>query len=188
MPENFDWVDQQEERIKEERSKDYFNITEGRQQFVLLSHCAQLVQVYDPATKKYRVAQEGDRNTSIKGLCWVLQDDVIKQAKLPYTVVKEIREISKDPDWGFELPFPHPLTLTAKNAGTKEVEYTLNASPKKVEIPQAVLDELAKKPTPEEIVEKIKGGGKDVSQGNEEPKSGSQYPDEEIDPADIPFD
>lgn len=185
-PDNFDWVDQQEERIKEERGKDYFTITEGRQQFVLLSHCAPLAQVYDPATKKYHVAQEGDKNVSVKGLCWVWQDDVIKQAKLPYTVVKDIRAISKEPDWDFVLPFPHALTLTAKNAGTKEVEYSLNASPKKVEIPQSVLDELAKKPTPEDVVEKIKAGNKDVSQGNT--VSSVPYPDEDIDPADIPFD
>lgn len=196
MSEVFDWVDKEEERMQDERSKDYFNIVEGKQQFVLLSHCAPLVQVWDNAAKKYRVAEEGDRNTSIKGVCWVWQDGVIKQAKLPYTVVKQIRAISQDPDWAFEVPFKHPFTLTAKNAGTKEVEYTLNASPKQIEIPQAVLDELAKKPTPEGIVERIKGGStREVSQGktdygnpSDETDNGFQYPDEDINPEDIPSD
>ena len=174
------WVDQQEERIAEERSKGYFNIEEGAQTFVLLTHCAPLAQVYDKSANKYRPAVEGDKNVSIKGVCWVLQDDAIKQAKLPYTVVKAIKGLSDNPDWEFVLPFPHTLTLSAKNAGTKEVEYSLTPSPKKIEIPKEVLDELAKKPTPEDIIEKIKGA-KDEEQKTDEPVQ------EGIDPKDIPF-
>lgn len=189
-----DWVDKQEEKIAEDRSKDYFNVEEGSQQFVLLSHCAPLAQVWDNGAKKYRPAEEGERNVSIKGVCWVLQDGLIKQAKLPYTVVKSIKSFRDNDDWEFAIPFPHTFMLTAKNAGTKEVEYTLNASPKKIEIPQATLDELAKKPAPEDIVERIKGGGK-VSQGNntqdeQEAPPVSAYPTAEsegINPADTPF-
>lgn len=174
------WIDEQEEKNQSERSKDYFNITEGKQQFILLSHCAPLAQVWDG--KKYRIAEEGDTNISMKGLCWVYQDGVIKSAKLPYTVVKHIRAIQQDPEWDFKLPFLHAFTLTAKGAGTKEVEYSLNASPKQTELPQSVLDELAKKPTPEELVEKIKGK---VSQGNTEVDKGYDYPAEE--PIESPF-
>ena len=162
---------------------------------MLLTHCAPLTQVWDNASKKYRVAEEGDKGVSIKGVCWVLQDGVIKQAKLPYTVVKEIRALREDPEWDFKIPFPHAFTLTAKNAGTKEVEYTLNPSPKVVELSKEILDELAKKATPEDIVERIKGGGK-VSQGNDQDEaptdgpSAADYPDAEaegIRPEDIPF-
>ena len=187
MTDKFKWVEEQEKKNEENRGKDYFNIQEGANKFVLLSHCAPLAQVYDPATKKYRVAEEGDANVSIKGMCWVLQDGIIKSAKLPYTVVKQIRGLQQDSEWDFQIPFPHVLTLTAKNAGTKEVEYTLTPSPKQYEIPATVLDELAKKPTPEEIVEKIKGK---VSQGNEEttPETKpSDYPESELNPEDIPF-
>ena len=191
MANNWDWLDKHEEKVNEERSKDYFNVVEGANRFVLLSHFAPFAQVYNPATGKYRPAEEGDRGASIKGVCWVLQDDVIKQAKLPYVVVKQIRGLSVDPEWAFEVPFPHVLTLNAKGAGTKEVEYTLNPSPRKIELPQAILHELAKKPTPEEMVEKIKGK---VSQGNSsapadeagEP-SAPDYPEEELNPEDIPF-
>lgn len=178
---SFDWVDQQEEKIKEERSKDYFNIEEGKQQFVLLSHFAPLPQVYDPATKKYRTAEEGDKNVSLKGVCWVLQDGNIKQAKMPYIVVKAVRALRDDPEWEFSFPFPHQLTLNAEGAGTKEVKYSLTPSPKKFEIPKAVLDELAKKKTPEEMVEIIKGNNKKTE--SKEVK----YPEEDINPEDIPF-
>lgn len=153
----FDWVEEREAVIKEERAAGYFDIIEGKQQFILLSHCAPFPQVFDPATKKYRAATEGDTGVSIKGVCWVLQDGVIKQAKLPYTIVKSIRALQQDPEWDFVIPFPHTLTLGAEGAGTKEVKYSLTPSPKQVTIPAEILAELKKKPTLEEIVEKIKG-------------------------------
>lgn len=148
------WIDDVE--AKNEKNSMYFTVKEGENKFVLLSHCAPLSQVWDTASNRYRVAEEGDTNVSIKGVCWVLQDDVIKQAKLPYTVVKQIRALQDEDDWDFQIPFPHMFTLKAKGAGTKEVEYSLTPSPKKTEIPQTILDELAKKPTPEEVVDRIK--------------------------------
>lgn len=181
---NFDWVDSKEEEIKRERAEGYFNIEEGAQQFVLLTHCAPLAQVYEGG--KYRAAKEGEKGASIKGVCWVLQDGKLKQAKLPYTVVKEIRGLQLNPDWEFSLPFPHTFTLKAVGAGTKEVEYSINASPKKVTIPEEILEELAKKPTPEGIVEKIKGKTAQPAPS----KSTSEaidYPAEDINPEDIPF-
>lgn len=187
MTDNFDWVDKEEERIKDEKGKDYFDIEEGANRFVLLTHFAPLRQVFEGG--KYRAAVEGDTNVSIKGVCWVWQDGVVKQAKMPYTVVKGIRALRDDPDWDFKFPFPHVLTLNAVGAGTKEVKYSLTPSPKKQEIPQNILDELAKKKTPEEIVEIIKGNK--VSQRNEEYTRDAgeiKYPEEEINPEDIPFD
>jgi len=178
---NMDWVGEREKKLTEERSKEYFNIVEGKQEFVLLSHCAQLIQVWDNAKKKYRPAEEGDKNTSVKGVCWVLQDGIIKQAKLPYTVVKAIRDLRDIPDWEFTIPFPHTLTLTATGAGTIEVEYSVQPSPKKVTIDQAILDELAKKMAPEAIVERIKGAKDDVQVEPPTPEEAG------IKPEDIPF-
>lgn len=156
MNDSMDWIDAREEELQEERAEGYFNIVEGKQEFILLTHLRPLPQVWDNVNKKYRIAEEGDKNVSIKGVCWVLQDGKIKQAKLPYTIVKSIREIQQNPDWDFVLPFPHTLTLTAKNAKTKEVDYSLTPSPKKVTIPEAIIDELATKPTPDDIIERIK--------------------------------
>lgn len=182
MTDSFDWVDEKEKEIKEDRAKSYFDIVEGKQRFVLLSHCAPLAQVFDPATKKYRAAIEGDKNTSIKGVCWVLQDGNIKQAKLPYTIVKTIRGIQQNPDWEFALPFPHVLTLEAIGAGSKEVRYSLTPSPKIYDIPEAILEDLKKKPSPEEMIEKIKGGPSTSAQA-----TSIEYPADDIEPGDIPF-
>jgi hypothetical protein len=180
MADDFSWVDKKEEEIKKERAEGYFQIEEGSQQFVLLTHCAPLPQVWDG--KKYRVAEEGDKNVSIKGLCWVLQDGKIKQAKLPYTVVKEILGLQQNPEWEFALPFLHTFTLKAKGARTKEVEYSINASPKKVDVSPEILAELKTKQTPEEIVDRIKGK---VSQGNTQEDT-REAPVEDINPDDIP--
>jgi hypothetical protein len=174
------WVDEVEQTSN--KSNDYFNITEGDNRIQLLSYTAPLPQVWDNAEKKYRVAEEGDKNVSIKGLCWILQDGVIKSAKLPYTVVKSIRELQNDPDYAFdEFPMPRMINIKAKNAGTKEVEYQVIPSPKETKVDKAIMDELAKKPTPEEMVEKIKAK---VSHAKEPEKA--EYPTE-INPDDIPF-
>lgn len=181
MSDSMDWVDKQEEKRKEERSKEYFNIEEGANRFVLLSHCEPLAQVFDG--KKYRIAEEGDKGASIKGVCWVLQEGLIKSAKLPYTVVKQIRGLQQNPDWEFKVPFPHILTLNAEGAGTKEVKYSLTPSPKVYEIPADVLTALKDKPTPAELVEKIKG----KASGATTDTKGIDYPTEDINPDDIPF-
>lgn len=185
MSKGFEWLDEHEKKVQEERSKDYFNIVEGANRFVLLSHCAPYAQVFDNVSKKYRPAVEGDKNVSIKGVCWVYQDNVIKSAMLPYTVVKQIRALTDDPDWDFELPFTHPLTITAVGAGTKEVTYSLISSPKTISIPDEILEELAKKPTPEEIVEKLKSK---VSPSKNDEQKAPDYPEEDgINPEDTPW-
>lgn len=177
------WVDERNAELEKIGSEGYFNIVEGDNRIQLLTHCAPLPQVYDAGTRKYRVAEEGDKNISIKGLCWVLQDGKVKQAKLPYTVVKAIRELQNDPDYQFEaFPMPRLINVKAKNAGSKEVEYTVIPSPKEVTVAPEVLTELATKPTPEDVVEKIKNKGKQTDEVD-----GVKYPEEEVNPEDIPF-
>ncbi len=177
------WVGNEEARKKEERSKDYFNIVEGKQQFVLLSHFARYAEAFEGG--KYRPAVEGDTNISMRGVCWVLQDGVIKSAKMPYTIVKIVRELRDNPEWEFELPFPHVCQLSAVGAGTKEVKYSLTPSPRVYEIPADIIKELEKKPAPEEIVEKMRGN---TVQLKAEESDGFEYPTDEINPEDIPFD
>lgn len=154
----FAWVDKKEQ----EQGKDYFDMVEGENRFQLLTHCAP--QALKWTGTKYEPAEEGDSNVSIKGVCWVLQDETIKLAKLPYTVVKAIRALQNDPDYAFEeFPMPRVIKVNAKGAGTKEVEYSVIPSPKEVKVSKEIMEELSKKSTPEEMVEKMKGK---VSQRN----------------------
>ena len=149
------WIDEQEIAMKEERSKDYFNFVEGDNRIVLLTHCAQYLVKWVGNT--YVPAEQGDEGLIAKGVCWVLQDGVVKLAQLPYTIVKQIRELMKDEDYAFEeFPMNRGLNLKAVKAGTKEVEYTVIPSPKEYIATAEVLAELAKKPSPEEMIEKMK--------------------------------
>lgn len=186
MADGFDWVDEQEKKIKSGRSQGYFDIEEGENRFVLLTHCAPFAQVFEGG--KYRPAKEGDTNVSIRGVCWVWQDGAVKQAKLPYKVVAAIRGIQQNPDWEFKLPFPHVLSLTAIGAGTKEVKYTLTPSPKEVKIPEDILADLTKKPSPEDTVERLKGGTTSTPTETTTATKSYDYPTSDINPDDIPFD
>ena len=174
-----DWIDKQEKVNEEKRVEGYMSIEEGDNKFFILSHCAALAQVWDGS--KYRPAEEGDKNVSIKGVCWVLQDGKVKEAKLPYTAVKLIRTYQNDSEWDLgDFPWEHQINLTAKGAKSKEVEYGLVLSPKKTPIPADAKAELKKKSTPEDVVERIKGRAKPVSAGN-------SYPEEDIDTSLTPF-
>jgi hypothetical protein len=170
------WIDEREAQTKE---GEYFNMQEGDNRFQLLTHCAP--QPLKWTGTKYEPAEEGDTNISIKGVCWVLQDEKIKLAQLPYTVVKAIRALQNDPDYTFEeFPMPRLINVKAKGAGTKEVEYSVIPAPKEVSVSKEVMEELAKKPTPEEMVEKMKGKKADKP---------FEYPEraDDINPADTPF-
>lgn len=171
------WIDKTEEKLKAIRSKEYFSINEGDNRFVLLTHCAP--QALKWTGSKYEPAEEGDTEVSIKGVAWVLQENMIKLAKFPYTVVKAIRAYQNNPDWEFDgFPWPHVINVNAKNAGTKEVDYNTMASPKEVVIDALVLEDLKKKPSPEEMVEKMKS--------KKVPQRKADYP-QGPDPEDIPF-
>jgi len=153
MTNKMEWVDEMTKQ--QDASSLFFSMQEGDNRIQLLTHAARLAQVWDGA--KYRPAKEGDENISIKGVCWVLQDGKIKEAKLPYTVVKQIRALMEDPDWAFdEFPMPRMINIKVKNAKTKEADYSVVPSPKESEVPAEILEELKSKKTPEEVVEFIK--------------------------------
>ena len=164
------WIDAQEKAIQEDKSKDYFNFAEGDNRIVLLTHCAPFAQRWIGST--YIPAEMNEEGISVKGVCWVLQEGQIKLAKLPYTIVKQIRELMKDEDYAFEeFPMKRGLNLKAVGAGTKEVDYSVIPSPKEYRVPQEIIDELAKKPSPEDMIEKMKAKHQKPPQSYEEEQS-----------------
>jgi hypothetical protein len=168
MTNKMDWIDS-----VEKTSGEFFKIVEGDNRIQLLSHAAPYPQHWNGS--RYEPAKEGDENVSIKGVCWILQDGVIKSASLPYTVVKQVRALMEDADYAFEeFPMPRLINIKAKNAGSKEVEYSVVPSPKETEVSSEVLDELSKKPTPEDMVEKFKS--KVVSSATS--TTGTEYPEQ----------
>lgn len=140
---------------------------------------------------------------------------VLRTAKLPYKIGTTIADLQNDEDYRFdEFPMPYNIKIKAKNAGSKEVEYSVISSPNRTPVPQPVLDELAKKKSISEVVNLLKEKKKaehladgtfqanqarkneiqqeidkrrGVAQANPQDSALPDYPEEEINPEDIPF-
>ena len=120
-------------------------------------------------------------NRTFKMLCYVLdrRDAIIKPYFMPYSIAKQVAELQADPDWRFdEVPMPYDLNLRAKNAGTKEVQYTLIGSPRRIELTEEEQTALNDRVPIEEFQKKLleKQGddirvnsGEDTTQATEDP-------------------
>lgn len=94
---------------------DYYKFKEGDNRLRLMSVCL-------PHEGSYK----GKRN--FKWLCYVLdrRDGKIKVHFMPHKVYKAIEALQENPDYTFtEVPMPYDITIAAKGAGTKEVEYSV---------------------------------------------------------------
>lgn len=94
---------------------DYYKFKEGDNRLRLLTECL-------PHQGEYK----GTKN--FKWLCYVLdrRDGKVKTFFMPHTVYKQIEALQANPDYTFaDVPMPYDVTVHAKKAGTKEVEYSL---------------------------------------------------------------
>jgi hypothetical protein len=102
-------------------SGDYFKLKEGKNRFRLLSECL-------PHPGEY----QGKKN--FKWLCYVLDrlDGKVKPFFMAHTIYKQIEALQTDDDYHFEdVPMPYDITITAKGAGTIDVEYAVIPSPQR---------------------------------------------------------
>lgn len=148
---------------------------------------------------------------TMKGLAWIWDksDNQIKLMKLNYGLLNTLEAWEDDEDYGFDsYPMPYGINIKAKGAGSKEVEYNYLPRPK-TDIPSEVTEKLQKEKSCEEIIEKMKEKniekhkadgtfdkikseqeqiGKEIEQAKQQrAEQPDNYPDEEIDPDDIPF-
>lgn len=94
----------------------FYKFKEGDNRIRLMSECV-------PHTSVFK-----DGNKSFKWLCYVIdrRDGAVKPFFMPHTIYKNIEALQANPDYAFEdVPMPYDITVHAKGAGTKEVEYTL---------------------------------------------------------------
>ena len=158
-------IQAEEERAKSEgyytpSSSDYFNLEEGDNTFRILAMPEQVFERYLPSAKKYEICYTdcGYQGTP-KFRVWVLdrKDNLIKIAKLPYTIGTLIAKYQTDEDYAFEdFPMPYDIKVNAKNAGTKEVEYTVTPRPQRTDVEASIMEEFAEKTPMAEIVAKMK--------------------------------
>lgn len=141
------------------------------------------------------------RNIRWFGWLWDYSDSQFKLAKLPHKVMKQIQAYQNNPEYAFsEAPMPYDITISAKGAGTKEVDYNVTAARQNTPVPEDAQKAYEKSTSPTYIKDKMKVkkahelGIKlpdeaeadkqlDEMAGNK----GIEYPDEDINPDDIPF-
>jgi len=120
----------------------------------------------------------------------------LKLAKLGSVILKQLDAFAENQDYKFtEWPMPYDITIKAVGAGDKSVKYTVMPSPNRTPLTQEEQEALAKEHKPEEIVKAMKKK-QAKSEGNYVPEpgedtggasSGIQYPQDDINPDDIPF-
>jgi hypothetical protein len=88
---------------------------------------------------------------------WDKADNKVKLFRMNMTIAKMVAALMKDEDHGFEsFPMPYNIKITAKGAGTKEVEYQVIPGAVKP-IDDSVMEELAtQNNTTAEIIENMK--------------------------------
>lgn len=131
----------------------------------------------------------------LKWLGWVLHEEQIKPCLLPHTIVVELGNYQADPEYAFtEPPMPYDITITKKKTGEKEqnVKYSIKASRINAPVSEEIMAELAKKLSPDQLKDKMREK-KAIELGikpNVEPDQPTgviEYPEEEINPEDIPY-
>jgi hypothetical protein len=187
----------------------WLKMKEGLNQFRILTEPEVIFENYGKGICYHECGYEG----SPKYLARVLDraDNKVKLYKIPFTIFETIAGFEKDDELQFSgFPMPYDVKVEAKGAGTKEVKYTVLPSLKRVNLEQSVLDFLSKQKSLKDVIklmqdkniEKHKTDGTwDAQQkklANERSRTEKQeqyekdhpmpdYPEEEINPEDIPF-
>lgn len=103
---------------------------------------------------------------------WALVGDQLKVIQFPYSLMKQFKALTDDPEWGFRgFPMSHDVTIG--NTGDGGARYSLIGSPKRSDVPADVMASLEKRTA------KSKHASSPAM-------TADNYPDE-IDPKDIPF-
>jgi len=130
---------------------------------------------------------------SIKWMVWAYSFDTESFVILDMAnaIATALRTYMDSDEYGFkEFPMPYNITVTAKNAGTKEeVEYTVMAARQNTELDPNLLEDYAKLTPIQQIKERLQAKQKDRMEGTATtgPASPIDYPDEDINAEDIPF-
>lgn len=137
-------------------------------------------------------ADDVDRvSLSIKFMCWAwdIADNRVVLLEIPLGIANTMIENKKSEEAGWDgWPMPYGINIKAKGAGKKTVKYELINSRTNSEVPEEIMAELEKQTPVEQILEKQKAKQKEKVEGGGIPQEGvPDYPEEDINPEDIPF-
>src|SRR3990167_7426800 len=165
MPFDFDGALKEAERSGLVSGGDRFKLQEGANRIRLLS---------EPLP--FQGSYQGKKN--FKWLTYALDraDGQVKLFFMPHTIFKAVGDLQKSDDYSFfDLPMPYDVTIQAKGAGTKEVQYTVVPAKKEVLLTKEELKALSEKKPLEEV-------RKALMEKQEKPQETEQHfdPDNEI--------
>lgn len=149
---------------------EYFKVQEGANKVRLLSSAIGFMGSF-----------QGKPN--FKFVCWIIDrkdENKIKLYFMPQTVLDLIGGLQMSEDFAFDsVPMPYDITIMAKGAGTKEVQYSVVPSPQRIPLTSAEETAFNKKPSIDEVIEKLKekqAGEPVVQQDNSQAQqNGSGY-------------
>lgn len=181
----------------DDKSKDWFSFKEGQNKLRILSAGVPFSQVQhgkEPKGAHYQGRELLDGETvSNKWWMWVIDrtDGRIKIAKFGKKIVQQLGAYQSSSRFKFDsLPMPYDIIITATNAGTTEVVYTVMPD-EEIELTPSELSEYEKKTPIKDITDKIRekqmkkdGVLKDDVQVEDAYPTGES---DGINPADIPF-
>lgn len=150
---------------------DRFRFQDGDNKFRLVSEAL-----------TYRSTYKG--SVTFKWLCYVLdrKDNRVKLMFLPHSIMKAIGDFQQDADYTFTgYPMPYDINVKAKNAGKKEVEYSVIPAKKATELTEAEMTDITNQKPLEQIKEKLRAKEKDEDVKPLEATDVSTEPD----PADV---
>ncbi len=190
-------------------SSGWFKAREGSNQMRILTEPELIFENYGKGICYHQCGFEG----SPKYLARVLDrnDNKVKLYKIPFKVFETISGFEQDPELSFSgFPMPYDIKVNAKGAGTKEVKYTVIPSIKPTPVDEDTLRFLNTQKSVTEVIEmlqnknieKHKADGtwdkeqERLAQLKKDLESGRgtlsaedtiEYPEEDINPEDIPF-
>lgn len=130
-------------------------------------------------------------NLTHKWLTWIIDRKTgqFKLYSLPFTVTKAITALKTNEEYVFEdFPMPYDVTLTVKNAGTKEAEYSIMPSRKETPLTESELAVYGTLTPVSDVISAMKEKARKTHSGA--PQSESTVPtqtEDDIDPNEIPF-
>jgi len=124
----------------------YFKVKEGANKLRLLSPAIGFASTYNG-------------KPTFRFVAWIIDraDNQIKLYFMPQTILNAIGGLQMSDDFGFdEVPMPYDITIVAKGAGTKEVEYTVVGARNNTPLTEEEQGEFNNKPSVDEVVEKLR--------------------------------
>ena len=101
----------------------------------------------------------GETTQRMRWLWYVIdrRDGKVKPYFMPHAIFKLLRDLQANEDWAFDdVPVPYDVTITANGAGTREVKYSIQPSPKRAGLTAEEKDAIAEKGDLEDFQQKIR--------------------------------